>query len=74
MYPQVCAIKVSAMNGSPMGTRLMKSEEIIKIVDKSWDDNTDSVSILRVWMSHYQFIDAALEMEVDNAYLKNEHR
>ena len=49
----------------------MKSEEIIKIVDKVWKDNTDSVSISRGWMSHYQVIASALEMDGDNAYLKN---
>ena len=59
------------MQSLTMGTRLMKSEEIIKIVDKVWKDNTDSVSISRGWMSHYQVIAAALEMDGDNAYLKN---
>mgnify|MGYP003333586717 CR=1 FL=1 len=50
----------------------MKSEEIIKIVDKVWKDNTDSVSLSRGWMSsHYQVIASALEMDGDNAYLKN---
>ena len=59
------------MQSLTMGTRLMKSEEIIKIVDNVWKDNTDSVSISRGWMSHYQVISAALEMDGDNAYLKN---
>ena len=49
----------------------MKSEEIIKVVDKVWHDNTDSVSLSRGWMSHYQVIASALEMDGDNAYLKN---
>ena len=49
----------------------MKLEEIIKIVDKVWNDNTHSASISRGWMSHYQVIAAALEMYGDNAYLKN---
>ena len=63
--------EISSMQSLTMGTRLMKSEEIIKIVNKVWDDNTDSVSISRGWMSHYQVIAAALEMDGDNAYLKN---
>ena len=63
--------EISSMQSLTMGTRLMKSEEIIKIVDKVWKDNTDSVSISRGWMSHYQVIAAALEMDGDNAYLKN---
>ena len=49
----------------------MKSEEIIKIVEKVWRDDTDSVSISRGWMSHHQVIASALEMDGDNAYLKN---
>ena len=63
--------EISSMQSLTMGTRLMKSEEIIKIVDKVWKDKTDSVSISRGWMSHYQVIAAALEMDGDNAYLKN---
>ena len=49
----------------------MKSEDIIKIVDKIWRDDTDSVAISRGWMSHHQVIASALEMDGDNAYLKN---
>ena len=63
--------EISSMQSLTMGTRLMKSEEIIKIVDNVWKDDTDSVSISRGWMSHYQVISAALEMDGDNAYLKN---
>ena len=63
--------EISSIQSLTLGTRLMKSEEIIKIVDKVWQDNTDSVSLSRGWMSHYQVIASALEMDGDNAYLKN---
>ena len=49
----------------------MKSEEIIRIVNNVWQDDTYSVAISRGWMSHHQVVAAALEMYEDNAYLKN---
>ena len=63
--------EISSYQSLSLGTRLMKSEEIIRIVDKVWQDDTDSVAISRGWMSHHQVIASALEMEGDNAYLKN---
>ena len=51
------------------GTRLMKCEEIFKVVDKVWKLTDDAVAISLGWMSHYQVISAAYEMKGDSAYL-----
>ena len=51
------------------GTRLMKCDEILKVVDKVWKSTDDAVAISRGWMSHYQVIAATYEMKGDNAYL-----
>ena len=52
------------------GTKLLKCEEIIKIVEKVWKSKDDAVALSRGWMSHHQVIAATLEMKGDNTYLK----
>ena len=61
--------EISAEQSMSFGTRLMKSEEILKVVDKVWKSTDDAVAISRGWMSHYQVIAATYEMKGDNAYL-----
>ena len=41
------------------------------MVDKVWKDTADEVAISRGQMAHHQVISATLEMDGDNAYLKN---
>ena len=61
--------EISAEQSMCFGTRLMKCDEILKVVDKVWNSTDDAVAISRGWMSHYQVIAAAYEMKGDNAYL-----
>ena len=51
------------------GTRVMKCEEILKVVEKVWNSKEDLVTISRGWMSHHQVIAATYYMNGDNAYL-----
>ena len=61
--------EISAEQSMCFGTRLMKCDEILKVVEKVWKSTDDAVAISRGWMSHYQVIAAAYEMKGDNAYL-----
>ena len=61
--------EISAEQSMCFGTRVMKCEEILKVVDKIWNSTDDAVTISRGWMSHYQVIAAAYELKGDNAYL-----
>ena len=61
--------EISSEQSMSFGTKVMKCEEILKVVDKVWKSTDDAVPISRGWMSHYQVMAAALEMEGDNAYL-----
>ena len=60
---------ISVEQSMCFGTRVMKCEEILKIVDKVWSSTDDTVTISQGWMSHHQVIAAAFEMKGDNAYL-----
>ena len=51
------------------GTRVMKCDEILKVVEKVWNSKEDAVTISRGQMSHHQVIAAAYYMNGDNAYL-----
>ena len=62
--------EISAEQSLNYGTRVLKCEEIIKIVDKVWKSEEDAVVLSRGWMSHHQVVAAALEMKGDNEYLK----
>ena len=61
--------KISSEQSMCFGTRVMKCEEILKVIDKIWKSTDDAVTISRGWMSHYQLIDAAFELKGYNAYL-----
>ena len=61
--------EISAEQSMCFGTRVMKCEEILKVVDKIWNSTDDAVTISRGWMSHYQVIAAVYELKGDNAYL-----
>ena len=61
--------EISAEQSMCFGTRVMKCDEILKVVDKVWKSKDDAVTISRGWMSHHQVMAAAYEMDGDNAYL-----
>ena len=61
--------EISAEQSMSFGTRLMKCEEILKVVDKVWKSKDDAVAISRGWMSHYQVIAEAYEIKDDHKYL-----
>ena len=61
--------EISAEQSMSFGTRVMKCEEILKVVDKVWKSTDDAVTISRGWMSHHQVIAAAYDMKGDNEYL-----
>ena len=48
------------MQGLKYGTKLLKSEEILDMVDKVWKGKTDTIIISRIWMAHRQVIAEAL--------------
>ena len=52
------------------GTKIMKCEEILKLVDNVWKSVDNVVALSRGWMSHYQVIATSLELKWDNKYLK----
>ena len=68
-YFRKLSTEISAEQSICFGTRVMKCDEILKIVDKVWKSTDDTVTISRGWMSHYQVVAAAFEMNGDNAYL-----
>ena len=51
------------------GTKVMKCDEILKVVEKVWKSKDDAVTISRGWMSLHQVIAAAYYTNGDNAYL-----
>ena len=69
-YFRKISTEISAEQSMCFGTRVMKCDEILKVVDKVWKSTDDAVAISRGWMSHYQVIAAAYEMKGYNAYLK----
>ena len=69
MYFRKLSKEISAEQSMSFGTRVMKCDEILKVVDKVWKSTEDIVAISRGWMSHYQVIAATYEMKGDNAYL-----
>ena len=69
IYFRKLSKEISAEQSMCFGTKVMKCEEILKVVDKVWKTDEDAVVLSRGWMSHYQVIAAALEMKGDNDYL-----
>ena len=69
-YFRKLIMEISAEQTSCFGTRVMKCEEILKVVDKVWKVTDDAVTISRGWISHHQVVAAAYDMKGDNAYLK----
>ena len=69
-YFRKLSCEISAKQSLNFGTRLMKSEEIIKVVEDVWSNKEDAVEISNGWMSHHQVIAAAYDMKGDNAYLR----
>ena len=69
-YFRKLSMEISAEQTNCFGTRVMKCEEILKVVDKVWKVTDDAVTISRGWMSHHQVVAAAYDMKGDNAYLK----
>ena len=69
-YFRKLSSKISAKQSLTYGTKLMKCEEILLMVDRIWNSDDDAVSISRGWMSHHQVIAAALDMKGDNDYLR----
>ena len=61
--------EISAEHSMCFGTKVMKCEEILKVVDKVWKSDEDAVALSHGWMSHYQVIAAALKMKGDYEYL-----
>ena len=61
--------EISAEQSMRFGTKVMKCDEILKVVEKVWKANDDAVTISRGWMSLHQVIAAAYYANGDNAYL-----
>ena len=69
-YFRKLSSEISATQSLNYGTKIMKCEEILSVVDRVWNKENDAVEISKGWMSHHQVIAAALEMKGDNTYLR----
>ena len=52
-YFQKLSKEILAIQSLVYKTRVLKNEKILTVVDKIWNDATDAVIMLTVWMLHY---------------------